>query len=103
MTTTTVQTVVAAAQELSPAEQLEIIQALTRVLQQRYMANIAQPAPVDAKEPTLPAGVHRTSPITSLSVFAADFWPDDETADDVNTYLAQQRAADRLRDIPDLA
>jgi hypothetical protein len=95
MTTTTVQTVVAAAQKLSPTEQLEVIQALTRVLQQRYLGTIA---PVAADTPTnalsLPAVVRRTPPVTNLADFAADFWPEEETADDINDYIAQQRAAD---------
>lgn len=95
MTTTTVQTVVAAAQRLSPTEQFEVIQALTRVLQQRYVH------PDTLSAVSLPAGVHRTSLVTDLAHFAADFWPEDETADDINNYIAQQRAADRKTDLPE--
>lgn len=102
MTTTTVQTVVAAAQQLSPTEQLEIIQALTHILQQRYLTNMTRPPLATDTSPILAATIRRTSPVTSLHDFAADFWPADETADDINTYLAQQRQADRLRDLPDL-
>ena len=51
----------------------------------------------------LPATVRRTPLVTDLHTFAADFWPVEETADDINTYLAQQRAADRLLDLPDRA
>lgn len=97
--TTTVQAVVAAAQRLSPTEQLEVIQALTRALQQRYMRS--EDPSVDTRPAiALPASVRRTPPVTDLADFAADFWPDDETADDINNYIAQQRAADRLRDLP---
>ena len=79
--------VVAAAQRLSPAEQFEVIQALTRVLQQRY--NRSDVVAVDTS-PTilLPASVRRTPPVTSLAAFAADFWPEDETADDINNFIA---------------
>ena len=101
MTTTTVQAVVAAAQQLSPTEQLEVIQALTRVLQQRYPDAPARPVVSDEAMIVLPETVRRTPLVTDLRSFAADFWPEDETADDINTYLAQQRAADRLRDLPD--
>ena len=97
MTTITVQAVVAAAQRLSPTEQFEVIQALTRVLQQRYVqSNVA-----DNPTISLPATIRRTPPVTDLAHFAADFWPEDETADDINTYIAQHRAADRMRDVPD--
>ena len=41
MTTTTVQAVVNAAQQLSPTEQFEVIQTLTHVLQQRYLRSDA--------------------------------------------------------------
>lgn len=100
MTTTTIQAVVAAAQQLSPTEQFEVIQVLTRVLQHRYVTSDTAPV---ATSPaiSLPPSVRRTPTITSLADFAADFWPDDETADDINTYIAQQRAADRMRDLPD--
>jgi hypothetical protein len=102
VTTTTVQAVVAAAQQLSPTEQLEVIQALTRVLQQRYPNATVRPSVADDASIVLPPNVRRTPLVTDLRTFAADFWPEDETADDINDYLAQQRAADRLFDVPDV-
>ncbi|RRR69997.1 MAG: hypothetical protein EI684_14145 [Candidatus Viridilinea halotolerans] len=100
MNTTTVQSVVTAAQALSPTEQFEVIQMLTRVLQQRYAHTVSFSI---AQTPSilLPATVRRTPPVTNLADFAAEFWPEDETADDINTYIAQQRAFDRIRDVPD--
>jgi hypothetical protein len=102
MTTTTVQAVVAAAQQLSPSEQLEVIQALTRVLQQRFPQTTVRPSVSSEATIVLPATVRRTAPVTDLRDFAADFWPEDETADEINAYLAQQRATDRMRDMPDI-
>ena len=101
MTTTTVRAVVAAAQQLSPTEQLEVIQALTRVLQERYLNASAPSAVSDESIIILPVTVQRAPLVTDLRNFAADFWPTDETADDINNYVAQQRAADRLHDLPD--
>jgi hypothetical protein len=101
VTTTTVQAVVAAAQQLSPTEQLEVIQALTRVLQQRYPNVPARTAISDEVAIFLPATVRRAPLVTDLHTFAADFWPEHETADDINNYLAQQRSADRLHDLPE--
>ena len=38
------------------------------------------------------------TPVTDLADLAADFWPEDETADDINTFIARQRASDRFAD-----
>lgn len=102
MTTTTVQAVVAAAQQLSPIEQFEVIQALTRVLQQRYLNVTSRSHVTDEPLIALPPTIRRAPLVTDLRSFAADFWPEDETADDVNNYIAQQRVADRLSDVPDI-
>lgn len=96
MTMTTVHTVVTAAQRLSVAEQLEVTQALMRVLQQRYWSVGVPFMATQQVQFPLPAYIRRTPPVTNLADFATDFWPEDETADDINAYLAQQRAADRL-------
>ncbi len=102
MTTITVQTVVAAAQQLSAAEQFEVIQALTRVLQQRYVHTDIRTSFGEARIVSLPSSIRRTSPMTNLADFAADFWPEDETADDINDYLTHQHTAERTHDYPDI-
>lgn len=84
---TTVESVLDAAQTLSPIEQLQLIQALSQALQQRYQ----QFTPTDS----IPPSVKRTQPVTDLGERAADFWPEDESADDINLFIAQQRIADR--------
>lgn len=86
----TVQRVLDEAQQLSPVEQLQLIQALSQALQQRY-----EQTPTD----TIPALVKRTLPVTNLDQLGADFWPDDESADDINAFIAEQRAADRQSDL----
>src|SRR5262245_60693148 len=87
--TASVEDVLQAAQRLSPAEQLELIQAISQSLLHRYRQTEAD---------TIPQSVKRTAPIADLAQLAADFWPDDETADDINDYIAQQRREDRMRD-----
>jgi len=37
-------------------------------------------------------------PITSVDDLRADFWPEDESADDIDDFITQQRAADRMSD-----
>jgi hypothetical protein len=88
--TTSVERVFQAVQHLSPAEQLELIQVISQSLRQQYQ----QPA-ADA----IPENVKRTAPVTDLAQLAADFWPEDESADDINAYIAQQRREDRMRDL----
>jgi hypothetical protein len=97
MTTTAVQTVVAAAQQLSLTEQFEVLQTLERVLQQHYLWS---PFAAGTTTTAIPNTVRRTPPVTNLADFAADFWPEDESADDINNYLAHQRVADQTSDLP---
>jgi hypothetical protein len=85
---TTVEEVRNAARNLKPVDQLQLIQELLRDLQQNYQ----QPSD------TIPPNVRRAAPVGDLAEFAADFWPEDETADDINDFVAQQRAADRTSD-----
>lgn len=88
--TVNVERVFQAAQQLSPTEQLELIQVISQALR-RTVAK--------SEMDTIPAGVRRTTPVWDLSIFAADFWPEDETADEINAFVAQQRADDRMRDL----
>jgi hypothetical protein len=88
--TTSVERVFQAVQHLSPAEQLELIQAISQSLRRQYQQTEAD---------TIPKTVKRTAPVTDLAQLAADFWPGDESADDINAYIAQQRRDDRLKDL----
>lgn len=36
--------------------------------------------------------------VTNLASLKAEFWPEDETAEDINQFIVEQRQADRLRD-----
>lgn len=85
---TTVEEVRTAARKLSPVDQLQLIQELLRGLQEGYQ----QAGDV------IPSAVRRTPPITDLADLAADFWPEDESADAINDFIARQRAADRTSD-----
>jgi hypothetical protein len=88
--TTSVEHVLQAAQHLSPAEQLELIQAISQSLLRQYR---------QTESDVIPQYVKRTAPITDLAQLAADFWPEDESADDINDYIAQQRREDRMKDL----
>ncbi len=85
---TTIEEVREAARRLPPIEQFQLIQELLRGLERGYQQS------GDA----IPPGVRRAAPVSDLAELAADFWPEDETADDINDFVAHQRAVDRLAD-----
>jgi len=87
------QNVINAAERLSPGERLELIGIISRSLQQSWR-QLERPNGEYAPEPAIPSYVKRTSPVISLKQLEADFWPDDETADDINAFVAQQRQDD---------
>jgi uncharacterized protein (DUF2384 family) len=88
--TASVERVLQAVLHLSPEEQLELIRAISQSLLRQY-----RHTEIDA----IPPHIQRTAPVTDLAQLAADFWPEDESADDINTYIAQQRREDRTRDL----
>lgn len=91
---TRLQTLIDAAQELSPLEQLELISALSQSLHRNYQQT------VDFWEPkTLEQLIQtqQTQPITNIADLAG-FWPQEESVDDFIEYIYQQRHEDRLRD-----
>jgi hypothetical protein len=93
------QTVIDAAERLSPDEQLELIATVSRALRKQYHPQqIAVRTQGFAPADSLPAEFKRTAPVQDLSQLKADFWPADETADDINEYIAQQRREDLLRE-----
>jgi len=89
--------VLGAAQRLSPDEQLALIEALSHSLQQRFRRVVPSTVP-EADNGTIPPGIERTLPATDLGRLVADFWPDEETADDITAFITQQRAEDRRRE-----
>ncbi|HEX5081150.1 MAG TPA: hypothetical protein VFY40_03830 [Blastocatellia bacterium] len=85
------QNVVNAAVKLSPGERLELIEAVSRSLQLTWL----QLEGLNGEQAlTIPNYVRRTSPVTSLKRLEVDFWPDDETADDINDFIRRQRQED---------
>ena len=92
---TPLQILLDAAEQLSPVEQLELIQVLSESLRRRYHPSASQEERGDA----IPVDVPRTRPVTDLSELVADFWPLDEPADDITMFVARQRAADRTGDL----
>jgi hypothetical protein len=90
--------VLGAAQRLSPDDQLALIEALSHSLQHRFRHDVSGTVP-ETDDTAIPSGIERSLPITDPGSRVADFWPDDETADDINAYIAKQRAEDRGRKV----
>ena len=92
------QSIIDAAQELSPLEQLQLIETVSEFLQRKYQQTLL---PVDFWNPQSIEEIARAQnkpPVTDISDLAVDFWPEQETADQVIEYIYQQRQEDRLRD-----
>jgi hypothetical protein len=93
------QTIVEAAQSLSPLEQLDLIGTLAQALHHNYQD--AAPPPEDFWTPgTLEQHLQAqpTRPVVDMASLQADFWPEDESADDLIWYVNQQRRQDRQKD-----
>jgi hypothetical protein len=89
------ETLIEAAQGLSPLEQLNLIGALSESLRRDYQQLLA--AKDFWEPPTLEqlVAAQQTQPVTSIADLAAEFWPENESADDIVEYVYQQRREDR--------
>lgn len=92
------QQVITAARALSPRDKLELLEVISHDLQQTYAfaeesAAFWSPHSIDELAQAQAAPV-----ITDIRTLAVDFWPEDESADDFNQFIAAQRHADRTRD-----
>ncbi|MEA3396723.1 MAG: hypothetical protein U9R05_04610 [Chloroflexota bacterium] len=91
------QTLIDAAQQLPPLEQLNLIRILSRSLYRSYRH--VQPAEDFWKSPTFEQLVQVQQPptITDIASLKGNFWPEDESTDDFIEYIYQQRREDSLR------
>jgi hypothetical protein len=91
------QQVIAAARTLSPRDKLELLEVITHDLQQSFAfteesAAFWSPRSIDE------IGQMQAAPVvTDIHALAVDFWPEEESADDFNQFIAEQRHADRMR------
>jgi hypothetical protein len=96
--TAKLQTLIEAARELSPLEQLNLI----RVISQSLYHSYRQMEPnLDFWEPQRLEQLieaQQTQAISDIASLRAGFWPEDESADDLIEYIYGQRQEDRVRD-----
>lgn len=94
--TAKLQSLINTAQELSPLEQVELIRAVSQLLVQRYQKEVPE---ADFWHPrTLEEIVQsqQTPVVQDISTLKADFWPEEETADEFIEYVYQQRKEDSV-------
>ncbi len=92
------QQVIAAARTLSPHDKLALLEVISRDLQQAYAVGEEGQAFWSPRSIDEVAQTQAAPAVTDISMLAVDFWPEDESADEFNQFVAGQRRADRLRD-----
>lgn len=95
--TTRLQEVIDAARSLSPLQQLEVMQAISQSLAQDYPHALRSAAFWDSRSIEETGGEQQVQTVTDISSLAVDFWPDEESADDLLGFMAAERRADRAR------
>jgi hypothetical protein len=91
------QTVLEAARALPPLEQLELIQELTQFLQENYPFALNAVTFWSPRSLEELAQDQATPVVSDVRTLAVDFWPADESADDIIDFVAARRRADPLR------
>jgi hypothetical protein len=89
------QAVIEAVHALPLSDKLEVLQALSKDLNRVYAFEAASTAFWSPKTLEELAAAHSAPVITDVRTLATGFWPEDETADDVNRFIAEQRNRDR--------
>lgn len=87
------QEVIDAARTLSPPEQLEVVQAISQSLAHEYPYALRSAAFWASRSIEDIAGEQRTPTVTNVGALAADFWPQEESADDLLDFITAQRRA----------
>lgn len=84
-------TVIRAAKALSQREKLELLQVITQDLQQSNV--LLEENAIFWSSPSLEELITEQQPliVRDVSVLSADFWPMDESADDINEYIEEKR------------
>lgn len=91
-----VEDILAAARSLPPQEQLAVLHGLAESLAQAYPPLEAAAAAFWTPRSLDELAAERNIPVVSdIRALALPDWPEDESADDVITYVHDQRHADR--------
>jgi hypothetical protein len=92
---TKLQDLIDAAQKLSPVERLDLITAVSQSLRLTY-GGAAGPDFWEPRTLEYHIKAQETPVVAEIAELEADFWPEEETADDLIEYVYRQRGEDRL-------
>lgn len=93
------QQVIDTVRTLSLRDKLELLEFISHDLQKSY--NLAKESPAFWSPRSIDeiARAQNAPVVTDIHTLAVDFWPEDESADDINEFVSEQRRADRAREI----
>ncbi|MFN8474321.1 MAG: hypothetical protein U0822_19155 [Anaerolineae bacterium] len=90
-----VQSIVEASRDLTPLEKLELIQEISRNLHEVYAVEAAS-TEFWTSHSLADIGRAQLAPVvTDIHSLVADFWPSQESADEINEFIARTRLTDR--------
>ena len=92
--TANLQTLIHSAEQLTPVEQVELINAISSLLYRYYQQEVLtedfwHPQPIESIVTS-----QKTQPVSDISALKADFWPNDESADDFIAFIEKQHQED---------
>jgi hypothetical protein len=91
------QSVIDAARDLSAREKLELMQVIASDIMQVDSSLVEGDTQFRACRSIAELVSSQSTPVvTDLQSLAADFWPADESADEINQFVAERRLADRM-------
>ena len=96
-------TLIQSAQQLTPVEQIELINAVSQFLYQRYQQVPIPQSDAEQNDFWNPKSIEdivanqQTTAVTDLASLKVDFWPEDESTDSVLDFIQQQRQEDCAR------
>ena len=88
-----------AAVELSVSEQLELLAALSSQLQTNFQSTDKEQEFWQGKSLEELIQEQNVTPKQNIRDYAKSFWPEEETVDDFNQFLQEQRRADMSREL----
>ena len=91
MITQHLQRAIEAAQPLSPREKYALIEIVARSLVQADALEARSATFLHGRTLDELIAAQQPPVITNISTLVADFWPEDESADDINAYIDAQR------------
>ncbi len=94
---TQLQTIMTAVRTLSPREKLELLHVLSADLHQTATLEDTSAAFWNPKSLEQQLRQHAPPAVTDVRDLAVDFWRSDESADDINAFVAAPRHAERGR------